>query len=257
VGSVNGTTLVLEGAYAELPLYTEDALDGASDVAGLGITLNAYTAMGKFSPDHTAVTSERGMAKSEGMAEGVYLMTSEKLSLDGDVFVTDPQLIILPQRTSEDAAIQRSVTLEPKYSRLGGDDGKVTVKVLKKWDDNGNENSRPAELKISLLRDGELYDTVSLTSEKNWRHTWDDLDGSAVWSVVEEVPEDYKVMIHREGITRVITNSKDTPPPPPPREDDKLPQTGILLWPIPVLAIGGIAMIGAGIATMKGKENEA
>ena len=258
VGSVSGDgSLILEGDYKDYPVNTDYSMSNASDMAALAMTLYGYTALDSLSPSYTAVTNDRGIVKVESMAEGVYLLVGEKLTVDGNTFVTDPQLITLPWRTSADSEWVRSLTVEPKYSRLPGEESKITVKVLKKWDDNGSESTRPEAITVYLLRDGELYDTVSLTAEASWRHTWEDLDGSFVWTVVEEVPTEYTVIQHREGVTRLITNSKDTPTPPTEEDEPKLPQTGMLLWPIPILALGGISLIIAGIATRKGEKNEA
>ena len=43
-------------------------------------------------------------------------------------------------------------------------------------------------------------------------------------------------------------NPKPTKKPPEIPEDEKLPQTGMLLWPVPVLACGGLVLFAAGWA---------
>lgn len=61
---------------------------------------------------------------------------------------------------------------------------------------------------VQLLRDGEVYDTVTLSSDNNWRYTWPELSADHHWQVVEHrTPEDYTVLIEREGITFVMTNT--------------------------------------------------
>lgn len=64
---------------------------------------------------------------------------------------------------------------------------------------------------------GTVADTVILSQENNWEYTWENLDGSSKWQVVEaETPDGYTVSVAQEGITFVITNTgpSDTPPPP-------------------------------------------
>ncbi len=91
-------------------------------------------------------------------------------------------------------------------------------KVLKVWNDADNESNRPREITVTLLKDGEVYDTVVLSDDNNWRHTWDKLDALSVWTVAENELEDYTVSISREGITFVITNTYSKNPPDSPED---------------------------------------
>jgi hypothetical protein len=62
--------------------------------------------------------------------------------------------------------------------------------------------------------DGEVYETVTLNAANNWRHTWEDLDASVEWRVVEkEVPAGYSVVTELENTTFVITNTELTEEP--------------------------------------------
>ena len=68
---------------------------------------------------------------------------------------------------------------------------------------------RPDAIIVQLLRDSQVYDTVTLNAGNNWRHTWVGLDDAFNWRVVEyETPEGYTVTVEREGITFVMTNSQ-------------------------------------------------
>jgi len=53
--------------------------------------------------------------------------------------------------------------------------------------------------------------------------------------------------------TNVYTPSDNPPPSPPP---DKLPQTGQLWWPVPVLALAGVAMLIVGIVLRRKSEKQ-
>lgn len=91
--------------------------------------------------------------------------------------------------------------------------------VQKVWDDNGDP-SRPESVTVNLMRDGVKVDSVELTEEKQWTHTWDLLDDlnedyeGYTWTVEEEVPEGYRVSYKAEGNTFFITNSNDYEPEP-------------------------------------------
>ena len=65
------------------------------------------------------------------------------------------------------------------------------------------------------------------------------------------MPEGYTVSISREGITFVITNTlkpfEEPEPTPTPGTPDtpgeNLPQTGVLWWPVPLLAVLGALLL--------------
>ena len=81
-----------------------------------------------------------------------------------------------------------------------------------------------------------------MSRENNWEYTWENLDGGSRWQVTEaEVPDGYTVAIAQEGTVFIITNTRPSEPPP------KLPQTGMLWWPVPVLACGGLLLIAVGL----------
>ena len=56
-------------------------------------------------------------------------------------------------------------------------------------------------MEIELLKDGEIYDTVILSGDGNWRYEWKNLpefnaDGTKiVWRVTEKNLKDYTVEI--------------------------------------------------------------
>lgn len=185
--------------------------------------------------------------------------------------------------------------------------GDESLRVLKVWeDDNDAAGVRPDSITVDLLANGEVYDTVELSSGTNWRYTWIGLDEKIEWQVVEREQSYYTVNVTTNGVTQVITNTyssditDDKPPlidlddpdvpldpgfpfdpgiPPtdlndpqiplnPGTPDDPsrpavpggpdvpdenpplamLPQTGLLWWPVPVMALLGAALILLGYA---------
>ncbi len=96
------------------------------------------------------------------------------------------------------------------------------VKVDKQWSDYSNqENKRPESIKVSLLEDGEVVDTVTLRADAdgNWSHTFENLpkyrnDGSGAqeiqYTVKEAAMADYTSATEKTGEnTFVITNTMD------------------------------------------------
>jgi LPXTG-motif cell wall-anchored protein len=81
------------------------------------------------------------------------------------------------------------------------------MQVAKIWLDTGFENNRPNQIEAQLLRNGEVYDTQTLTKDNNWRYTWYDLDGQYIWKVLEkEVPKGYTLSLETEGYRAIMTN---------------------------------------------------
>lgn len=240
----------------------------------LANTLGAYVARDKLPELDRATTKEQGQLTfpQEGqiLEPGLYLVLGEETSQGNYTYSPEPFLISLPNLNTEDQW-EYDVTVVPKYdSKPDGQDEKVDRKVLKVWDDEGWEEHRPEEITVELLRDGEVFDIIKLTEEDGWRYTWKGLDGAHKWQVVEkDIPEGYTVSISQENTTFVITNTGSdeflgTTDPEKPKKPGKpgggggggkLPQTGMLWWPVPALAASGILVFLLGWArNSKGKE---
>lgn len=250
--------LSLVGKYEEYPVelngLTNDEFQNACN------TLYDYIQLEQLVPEYTMTTDANGKAFLNGIPEALYLVVGQAHKEGEVTYITNPQFVTLPYEGNT------SVTLQPKASIEEPEKEPITVKVLKKWLDEGFEANRPESLTIHLLKDGEIYETIALTKENNWRYTWENLAGESNWSVVEEVPENYTVVVQQEGITFVVSNTyvKPSPTPTPsitptptPEEPPKIPQTGLLWWPVPVLVVVGVILIVLGCVTRRKDYDEA
>ena len=87
--------------------------------------------------------------------------------------------------------------------------------VVKKWDDNNNQDGlRPESIIVQLYANGEpVGDAIELSTANHWRYIWTKLDkyeaGTEILYIVKEieVPEDYEAAYKEEGIVTTITNS--------------------------------------------------
>ncbi len=265
-----GAEFTLTGDFAEYPVKV-NGLD-SSGWRALAQTLDGYAARDGLNPLRTVETGKDGRAVFDHLDTGLYLVTGSRYRQGRYTYIPEPFLIALPALDEADAWVY-DAAVSCKYDSSydppgggGGDGGDDTVdrKVLKVWEDDGGEERLPDAIIVQLLRDSQVYDTVTLNAGNNWRHTWVGLDDAFNWRVVEyETPEGYTVTVEREGITFVMTNSQieeipDEPTPEggrPPGENTpplenipdepipmgpSLPQTGILWWPVPVLACAGL-----------------
>ncbi|MBQ4550871.1 MAG: Cna B-type domain-containing protein, partial [Oscillospiraceae bacterium] len=90
------------------------------------------------------------------------------------------------------------------------------VYVAKQWVGDTAE-TRPASVDVQLLRNGVVYDTVTLTANNGWSARWFNLDIDATWTVAEaSVPTGYTASVAQNGNSFVITNTFGVELPEPP-----------------------------------------
>jgi len=187
--------------------------------------------------------------------------------------------------TGEAGAIPVDATAAVSFTNFrdsGGSDityTSVTVKKVWKLDDGGTAAD---SVTVQLLRNGTVWDTVTLNDSNNWTKSWTGLNDDDTWAVREvDVPEGFTATMEKSGMTFTITNDdigetpppeetdppEETPPPEPsnPPEDSNppeistppddsnssnepiLPQTGQRWWPVWVLTVAGAVILAAGI----------
>ena len=249
VADWNGGSFALSGAFADYPVEMENL-----DSEGWGIlagTLAGYAASDGLAPDFAGITGEDGRATFDGLSLGLYLVVGEPILREGRVCHPQPALVALPAR--DDAGEwSTDVSVEIKDGVPG--QGVIDLTVMKIWQD-GNSASRPGEVTVELLGNGALFDTVKLNKDNSWRYTWKNLDAETVWQAVEKpVPDGYTVKIDREDALITITN---TAPSSSGGGGSKLPQTGVVWWPVPVLTTAGMILFAWGwILRRKGERQE-
>ena len=286
-------------AYGQLTI-TDDFAGYSVDIHGendeawrdLAVTLEGYAAIAELTPAATGATSnkpgEEGMLtfkprEGETLTAGLYLVVGESHSQDGYRYEVAPMIVHLPVEDKENNSWVYSLTAALKFSVYPEEEEPQTItrKVLKIWDDAGYEINRPESIDVHLLKDGVVYDTATLNDLNGWSYEWTELDSTAHWNVVEEVPAGYSVVVEQQGITFVVTNGYDPQMPPPPDvppEDPEdpvspgnpdnpvspenpknpvLPQTGQLWWPVPVILADGLLLVVVGMIRRKGEHDEA
>ena len=225
-----------------------------------------------LSPDAAGSTDENGELALTDLHAGLYLVIGHVNALGDYIYTASPFMIFLPGADYESNTwvYDYDAIIEPKATKqfIPSEEDTVSRKVLKVWDDEGNEENRPSEITVSLLRDGEAVDTVTLNDSNSWRASWDSLSAKYEWSVAEKSVGKYTALIEQNGVTFVITNTyspdegeedEDIYDPDTPfgefeeeeegEEDDLqyLPQTGLLWWPVPVMLCAGLVFLVLGI----------
>jgi len=187
-------------------------VESESDMARIASTLEGYILRDNLPPDASALTDAVGEAvfPTQGsLPHGLYLVRGERHLYDGWVYAIQPSVVMLPywdqvnQQWINDVSINAKFECMPDlpYPNL------IDLKVLKIWEDNGENVALPEKITVHLLCDGEIYDTVELTAENLWRYRWTGLAPGHHWTVVEDEMEGWQVSITREGITFVTYNA--------------------------------------------------
>ena len=185
-----------------------------------------------------------GLLVLGGLEPGLYLAVGDAAAIRGQDgsevrYAVKASLAALPGLDGD--GVQRDdLTILPKEEPLDAEP--VDLTVQKRWKGDA-EADRPAEIRVQLLRDGAPADEAVLSRSNGWQYQWEKLEGGARWTVVENpVPAGYLPAYAAEGSLTVITNVKANPV----SGGGKLPQTGLLRWPAPVLALAGIVLLLAG-----------
>lgn len=247
-------------------------------------TLESYAERDKIKALASDETDQNYIAFFENLEPALYLVTGEEAESDGVIYTPSPMLVQIPSIIDGETCYDVSADVKHETRPTGQT---VDLSVLKIWKDEEFEFVRPTEIEVQLLKDGEVYDTVKLSKDNNWKHQWNDLDGQYKWAVVEkDIPLRYLVDVQKDATTYVVTNTfnldfpggyeyleteteteteyyetesdeywEETEAPSAPTgqtEVNKLPQTGQLWWPVPILALLGMLFLILGVMRRNG-----
>lgn len=247
--------------YEMLPEYDAANVD-ISDLQDAYLPIHlAYFATSHSLEFTEKSTDEKGVVVFSDLTPGLYLVVpSEKNSGTASPFV-----ISIPEYDRESKTWIFDIDASPKINGNIPDGSTNTyITVLKKWDTDGDH---PDSIKVVLLRDLQVYETIELNSGNNWYYRWDGLSKEHIWNIIEaQVPDGFTVYYETSTNTVIITNRSDesgTTKPTTPDEgtttgpsdgedDDKddLADTGQLNWPVPVFAIAGLLLFSMGWAIL-------
>ena len=189
----------------------------------------------------TRYTDKAGKTQFTDLNAGVYLVSETKGNSSYERFM--PFLAVLPYDNK--GKWEFNLIAKPKFSVYGdSSESKIDITVTKVWNDDGK--NRPDSITAELICNGQVKDSVELNEENGWTHSWKELDKHQTWSVMEkEVPKGYTVTYNKNGNRYTIYNTRP------------LVKTGQLRWPVPVLAVGGLVLIAAGVLMRcRGKKSD-
>ena len=264
--------------FAAYPFQLNE-LEG-TDWAGIANTMAAYAQQDQLDPVDRAVTDSEGRVyfprMRKPMEPGLYLVTGDTLTYNKMCYTPVPTLVALPNRQPDSHHWDYDVTIDMKYTMKSAPADYTVTKV---WEDSQFRDARPESVKVNLLCDGKVVDTVELSSANNWSYTWPGLEVDHNWTVTEDVPDFYNVSITQDQTSFTVKNildvdeymeefgdkndgieegDEDASGSEDPKDEDKekLPQTGSLWWPVFAMMIAGLGCLIAGILRMRALKDE-
>lgn len=247
-------------SYAEKITYLDrlEELD-AAEWRALAITLDSCVDSDpSMKQMYQGQTDENGTMVWKNLDKGLYLIIGETTQDEEKIYKPNPTLVTVPNRDTQGDWNLQVVVEHDKAEVEEIPKDLQEYSVLKVWKDDGCQKKRPEGIEVTLLKDGTAYDKVTLNEGNNWKYIWKDLEPGYEWKVDEiNVPAGYTKSIEKNGQQYVITNTCQTPgtPDSPGGGNGKLPQTGQLWWPVPILAVLGMVAFMIGWVRRKTDEN--
>lgn len=198
--------------------------------------------------DEEIKTDKDGIAKfptgKTPLNPGIYLIYCPNYRYDSRIYYASPAIISLPNYGA-DGQLTNQITAKVKFYSI--DDVPLELTVKKYWDDTGYEKKRPDTITVQLLKNNKIVPgaTVILSEDNKWTAKWENLDPLDNWSVKETKVKGYKEPTYsweKDGnvLKCTITNTYGS------TTGSKLPQTGQLTWPIPIMTISGMVLFAVG-----------
>lgn len=212
-----------------------------------------YIAQHNITADHVGYTTD-GLLEFNDLPLGLYLVCGQKtkINIEGKIYYFTPQktLVAIPN-ISEDQFVY-NIEVNNKLDKTEAPF--IDIEVVKVFKDSGFENNRPEKVEIDLYKDNVVEATYELNKDNDFSYTFKNLDNDFEWDVKEKEVEGYEVSYDVDTIDNyegnekqrkvyiTITNTYILPP----SDDPKLPYTGVLWWPVPVLLVVGFTSLTIG-----------
>lgn len=214
-------------------------------------TLASIVPGDSIEPDVTFMNSGEQCVAAD-LPVGLYLVLSDPIEVDNDLYYTLPMLISVPTNISDGKIpyigdtekwfYDYEVNMKYKKEQIPPRE----YRVLKVWVNDGEGKKRPASLEVQILKNNTVVETVVLNSSNNWSYTWMG-EKNARYSVREvKVPDGYKVSYEDQTTVFTIRNRFTEPPDTSDHTD--------LKWPMMGLCIGGLIALLAGIVLLRDRK---
>ena len=218
----------LSYVYTDAFVNTDIALEDPE----LAVKLDAYL----FENEVTATelrTDATGTAVLTDLPLGLYFIRQTNAA-EGFAPCT-PFLVTVPVQNADDYVYEVNASPKTEVAKL------TSITIKKVWNTDASTEAAD-QVTVQLLRNGNVVETAILNAQNNWQVTYADMPESDAYSIREiDIPKGFTATYSQKSYVFTVTNTST------------LIHTGQLVWPIPVLAICGMALLAAGIALLQKK----
>ena len=178
-----------------------------------------------------AVTDGQGTAVFQDLPLGLYFV--KQTNVVAGYSACRAFLVTVPNVNESGYVYDVNASPKTEIAKL------TTVSIKKVW--NADKTVKIVDhVTVQLLRDGVVVETATLNKENNWKVVYTDMPVSDGYSIKEiNVPKGFTATYSQKGYEFTVTNSA------------VLIQTGQLIWPVPVLALSGLLLIGLGVVLLR------
>lgn len=214
--------------------YTKDfkEIDVPVDDSSLATKLDTFLTENKV-PSIKMVTDDMGTAIANDLPLGLYFVKQTN-SVEGYAPCTS-FLVTVPNESEEGYVYEVNASPKTEVAKV------TTITIKKVWNTNGSTAATEG-VTIQLLKNGNVVKTATLNKHNNWQVIFTDMPESDAYSIKEvNVPKGFTATYKQNGYIFTVTNTST------------LIQTGQLIWPIPVLLVGGMVLIAVGVVLLQKK----
>jgi len=220
----------------------------------LASTLRSLVITKGMEADCILETDEKGMLVWDNIPMALYLIVGDKTTDAEYVYTPMPILLSVPYEITEGAWENNVEIIHNKIEKKQKSIS-AQIPVVMVWRNKPPGDELPESVEVAIYKEDEPYDEEEFSEDNNWSYTWEDLTPDEEWNVEEdddELPDGYtySYVPEDDGIVIINTYEEETEP----ERDEKLPQTGQVWWPVPVLALWGCTFYIMGWAVNQ-KEN--
>ena len=217
--------------YTEAFADTGIALDDPDLAAKLDASLSAHEA-----PATKLRTNAQGTATCTDLPLGLYFVRQTS-AVEGFAPCT-PFLVTVPMANADGYVYAVNASPKTEIAKL------TAITIRKVW--NTDASTKAADsVTVQLLLHGNVVETATLSENNNWQVTYTDLPESDAYSIKEvNIPKGFTATYQKNAYVFTVTNTST------------LIHTGQLVWPIPLLAFLGVALIAIGTMLLQKKRNQ-
>lgn len=239
-GSITVTNATKDQTYTVYKLF-DASYDATEDSISYSIAANDQFYRAKLDafvsqhsvPSIKITTNAEGTALCDEIPLGLYFV-KQTGAVEGFAPCT-PFLVTVPGKNADGYVYEVNASPKTEVARL------TSITIKKVW--NTDASTEAAErVTVQLLRNGNVVKTATLNAQNNWQVTYTGMPESDAYSIKEiDVPKGFTATYSKTGYVFTVTNTST------------LIQTGQLIWPISVLAVGGMLFIAGGIMILQKK----